>query len=69
MAKHANHHGPSSDSIDNLKNALFVFPPQACFQIFHDDEAKYHFQGPYNLKGKCRKDFYLTKGLRYTTVL
>ena len=49
-------------SID--KNAL-VFP--LAFNLFHDEEAKYqyHFPGPYNWKGKRRKDFYLTKGLRY----
>ena len=40
----------------------------SCFHLFPDEtpeEVIYQIPGPYNWKGKRRKDFYLTKGLRY----
>jgi hypothetical protein len=40
-------------------------PLQVCVQLWNDAEAKYQIPGPYNWKGKRRKDLYLTKGLRY----
>ena len=38
-----------------------------CFQFFDGthEEARYQIPGPYNWKGKRRKDIYLTKGMRY----
>ena len=58
--------------IGSLAAAIYIYLPAPissishCFHFFIAyEEAKRQIPGPYNWKGKRRKDFYLTEGLRY----